>query len=227
MRAASSSSAGFPSDAPVERDGRIDAESDPSVGVYRASLSLRVPADELGWVGIGQVVFDVVGRDDLERDRELLEDRPSLRRGRRQSQPVLRATHRSSLGHFRAHATVAVSVVRVIRGVVGCIQLHEALDLEPGRARRTSIHSPWPKWNSGRPRAPTRRRTSLAAAAAGLSVAVPGPHGTHRVASMLFVRKTSRPPGRRSLAASGIQRAGSHQRLAPYSGEGEVEARIG
>ena len=31
------------------------------------------------------------------------------------------------------------------------------------------------------------------------------------------VRKTSRPPGRSSRAASGIHRCGSHHRLAPYS----------
>ena len=32
-----------------------------------------------------------------------------------------------------------------------------------------------------------------------------------------FTRKISRPPGRRRRAASGIQRYGSHQMLAPYS----------
>jgi hypothetical protein len=35
--------------------------------------------------------------------------------------------------------------------------------------------------------------------------------------STLVVRKISRPPGRSKRAASGIQAAGSHHRLAPYS----------
>jgi hypothetical protein len=38
-----------------------------------------VAPDELGRLGVRRVVLDVSGRDDVERDRELLEDRPSLR----------------------------------------------------------------------------------------------------------------------------------------------------
>ena len=55
---------------------------------------------------IGRVVFDVVGSDHIERDRELLEDRASLRARRGEGQTVLRATHRSSDGHFLAQSAV-------------------------------------------------------------------------------------------------------------------------
>src|SRR4051794_18043930 len=49
------------------------------------------------------------------------------------------------------------------------------------------------------------------------SAATPGPSGKQSVMSTEFVRKTSRPPGRSSLAASGIHLAGSAQSDAPYS----------
>ena len=49
---------------------------------------------------------DVVRRDRVERDPELLEDRPALRARRGESQEGLRATHISSTGHFRAQSAV-------------------------------------------------------------------------------------------------------------------------
>ena len=53
--------------------------------------------------------------------------------------------------------------------------------------------------------------------AAASSSAYPSSSGTHRVTSTLLVRKTRRPPGRSSRAASATQRSGSHHTLAPYS----------
>jgi len=41
--------------------------------------------------------------------------------------------------------------------------------------------------------------------------------GAQRIAIAELTRNTSRPPGRSSRAASGIQAYGSHQMLAPYS----------
>ena len=49
------------------------------------------------------------------------------------------------------------------------------------------------------------------------SSATPLSAGTHSAESKLLVRKTSRPPGRSSLSASGTQRCGSHQAAAPCS----------
>ncbi len=74
-----------------------------------ARLPLRVPANQLGGVGVGRIVFDVVGSDDIERNGELLEDRASLRRRRREGQAGLRAAHISSAGHFRAQSAVTNS----------------------------------------------------------------------------------------------------------------------
>jgi hypothetical protein len=41
--------------------------------------------------------------------------------------------------------------------------------------------------------------------------------GTHNAIKKEFTRKTNRPPGRRSRAASGTQRCGSAHTQAPYS----------
>ena len=79
------------------------------VRVNRARLSLRVRAHELGRLEIGEIVLDVGRRHHLERNPQLLEDRPPLRAGGGEDQPVLRATHRSSAGHLLAHSGVAVS----------------------------------------------------------------------------------------------------------------------
>jgi hypothetical protein len=94
----------LPVDPAVEDDRRVDAECDPPVEMDRARLALRVSEDELRRIGVTRVVLDVLRRDDLERDSELLEDRAPLRRGRGERQRVLRATQISSIGQFRAQA---------------------------------------------------------------------------------------------------------------------------
>ena len=48
--------------------------------------------------------------------------------------------------------------------------------------------------------------------------------GAHRIEIVLLRRNQSRPPGRSRRCASGSQRCGSHQMLAPYSETREVEA---
>src|SRR5262249_39841036 len=58
-----------------------------------------------------------------------------------------------------------------------------------------------------RPKAGRRSRSPVA----------PFSAGTHRAKRTEFTRKISSPPGRRTRAASGIQRSGSAQRQAPYS----------
>ena len=97
---------GLPVETSVEENRRIHAERDPSIRVNRARLPLRMPANELDRVGIWRVVLDIVGREDLERDAQLLEDRASLRDRRRERQLRLRATQRSSDGHFLAQSAV-------------------------------------------------------------------------------------------------------------------------
>ena len=95
-------------DAIVEDHRRVDAERDEPLAVRRSCLPLRMPEDELHRVGIRWVVLDVVRRDNLERDRELLEDRAALRRGGREDEPLrhegFAATQISSAGHFRAQS---------------------------------------------------------------------------------------------------------------------------
>src|SRR2546423_3566357 len=83
-------------------------------------------------------------------------------------------------------------------------------------SRRILIHSQWPGWNC----IPPRGVASRCAWRCGWSSSWPaGPSspGEHTVTRMLVVWKTSFPPGRSSLAASGTQRAGSHHKLAPHS----------
>ena len=85
-------------------DDRVDAEHRPPGPVDRPRLAGGV----LERVAVGRL--DEVGRDDLERDRELLEDRPALRRRRgedeRAAHARLRAAQISSEGHFFAHSAV-------------------------------------------------------------------------------------------------------------------------
>ena len=100
---------GLPVETSVEENRRVDAERDPSIRVNRARLPLRVPANELDRVGVWRVVLDVVGREDLERDAQLLEDRASLQATSTRASARLRATHRSSVGHFRAQSAVTAA----------------------------------------------------------------------------------------------------------------------
>ena len=92
--------------AAVQEDGRVHAQRDAAVGVDRARLPVGVAAHELDRVRVRGVVLDVVRRDDLERDRELLEDRLPLGRGRGERQPGFRAAQISSTGHFLAQSAV-------------------------------------------------------------------------------------------------------------------------
>ena len=98
---------GLPVDPSSEVHRRVHAERR-AAAVDGARLAARVVADERDGIGVGRVVLGVLGRDDLERDPELLENRPALRRRRREDErrhgPGLRATQISSAGHFRAHS---------------------------------------------------------------------------------------------------------------------------
>ncbi len=100
---------GLAVDPPVESNRRVDAERHATSRMNRVRLSLRMHAHELGRLEIGEIALDVRRRHHLERDPQLLEDRPPLRAGGGEDQPVLRATHRSSAGHLLAHSGVAVS----------------------------------------------------------------------------------------------------------------------
>ncbi len=93
--------------ATVEMDGRVDSDGDGAFGMDGAGLALGMGANELDGVGIGRVVLLVRGRDDVERDAELLENRPSLGRcrGEDEPHPGFFATQISSLGHFFDHST--------------------------------------------------------------------------------------------------------------------------
>jgi len=63
-------------DAAVEGDERVHAED--RGAVHGGRLPLRVLARHLGRIALGQLLD--VGDDDVERDAELIEDRPALRR---------------------------------------------------------------------------------------------------------------------------------------------------
>ena len=153
---------------------------------------------------------------------ELFEDRPPLRR--RRGEEEWRRGRRAHaltgdpdlLGRPPAAPTPAAEVVVRVRSRRGRLELDQPLDVEPF-ARRRPIHSPCrggtrrrrvrpvepvhpelrPEQLVGRPAAPRRACRAI---------------DERRVA-----RKTRRPPGRRSRAASGIQRYGSAQMDAPYS----------
>ena len=85
-------------------DDRVDAEHRPPRPVDRPGLAGGV----LERVAVGRLLE--TGCDDLEREVELLEDRPALRRRRgedeRRRHPRLRAAQISSQGHFLAHSAV-------------------------------------------------------------------------------------------------------------------------
>ena len=92
----------------VEQHLGVDAEHRPLAAVDRARLARRA----LERARAGHLVE--VGRDDLERDAELRQDRAPLRRRRREDErrcrcsahAILRATQISSHGHCRAHSAV-------------------------------------------------------------------------------------------------------------------------
>ena len=96
-------------DPPVELNGGIDPEGDGTFPVDGARLSLGVGADELDRIGVGRIVLLVDRLDDLERDPQLLQNRPPLRRGRCEDERAAHsgffATQISSAGHFFAQAT--------------------------------------------------------------------------------------------------------------------------
>ena len=93
-------------DTAIEVHRRVDAERHPAGPVDGAGLPRCVLPDEGDGVCVGRVVLHVRRRLGLERDLQLLEDRPPLRRGRREHEPhaCLTATQISSAGHLRAHS---------------------------------------------------------------------------------------------------------------------------
>jgi hypothetical protein len=108
-------------DAAAENDRRVDTEHQTSVSLAddRLGLAARVPAHELGRIGLGRIVLLVARRNDVEGNAQLRQDRPPLRRRRREKQRrrrrrthrggALRATQISSLGHCFAHAASTAS----------------------------------------------------------------------------------------------------------------------
>ena len=101
-------------EAPAEHDGRVDTEHRPAVRLVRdgARLPERVGANELLRVGLGRIVLLVARRDGVERNAELVQDRPPLRRGRREQERRRRrnaprlAGDPDLLGGPLAHSTV-------------------------------------------------------------------------------------------------------------------------
>jgi hypothetical protein len=93
-------------DPAVEEHGRVHAERQPAGRVDGARLPFSMPEDELRGVGVGRIVLDVRGRDDVEGDAQLLEDRAALRARRCERQDGLRAVQISSTGQLRAQSAV-------------------------------------------------------------------------------------------------------------------------
>ena len=153
----------------------------------------------------------VVGRDDVERDPQLLEDRPPLRRRRREDQ-------RRASGGARARSLRSATSSPTPRssGSTRGRPRRPAANSSTSRstskpfARRTSIQSPWPSWNSISSGALHSMRCSPRCGRWSVSTGPPSavPQST---ASVELRRKTSCPPGRSSRAASGIHFA----RIAP------------
>ncbi len=143
-----------------------------------------------------------------------------------QAQARLRATQISSDGHRRAHSSGAMSVDCPESPASGACSSSRSSTSKP-LPRSIRIMSPWARWNStarsfsghskrpipnwGRCSAPSPARVSR----------------MQRTTSTEFVRKISSPPGRRSRAASGIQRSGSHHSEAPYSETARSKRRVG
>ena len=105
--------AGLAEGPPVDDDRRVDTEHGALVTQPdRVRLAARVLAHELHRIGIRRVALLVARSDDGERQPELLENRPPLRRdgcendrrSRRNAHPRLRAFQISSAGHLRAHS---------------------------------------------------------------------------------------------------------------------------
>ena len=109
---------GLAVDAAAENNLCVDSEDGPLIrdSGDRPSLSLRVPLDLCDGISARQVLF-VLGDDHLERNSELLQDRPPLRRPRgqqerrrrRRAHARLRARQMSSAGHLRAHSAATKS----------------------------------------------------------------------------------------------------------------------
>ena len=143
-------------DLAAERDRGVDAEHRPVARLRRdrARLPARVLAHELDGVGFGRVVLDVVGRDDVEGDPELLEDRAPLRARRREQQRLRR---RASSPLPRPPDLLGRPLPGPVGGdevVVRVLAPRPAPGARRGRAprspfsRRSRIQSPWPRWNS-------------------------------------------------------------------------------
>ena len=88
----------------------------PSAPATERAFPARVLADERDGVGVLAIVLLVLRRDRVERDAELLEDRPPLRRGRCERAFAggalvarSRAFQISSDGQQRAHSAVTKS----------------------------------------------------------------------------------------------------------------------
>ena len=198
----------------VDRPSSTTVVSTPSVSRPSrvrpsAPCPLRAP-DELDGVGIRRVVLGVVGRDDLEGDRELLEDRPPLRRRRGEGRRRLRATQISSAG-------------QLARPFDGQDRSRRASSRPPAAAARSGARSRSPAL-AGRGSSRRRSRWNSIPSSGGQSKRCRPKYGrwsasvtspASRVAEVSegrAVRKTRRPTGRRSRAASGIQRYGSPRR---------------
>ena len=129
---------------------------------------------------------------------------------------VRRATQSSSAGQRLAHSRRHDLVERVVAAVGRRVDLVQRLDDEPRTAqqadpvavRRVELDpAPGPLHPVG----------LVVAAEQPLLRRRPRRPGTHSADRWLLVRKTRRPPGRSSRAASGSQRSGSHQAAAPCS----------
>src|SRR5262245_42491554 len=206
---------GLAEDAAFEDDRRIDAE-DESLRRHGARLAAGVLVDEHGRVRAGRIALLVAGPGDRERDAELLEDRPPLRGGGGQRQPLRRATQISSEGQLRAHSGSGSSGNRVGSAPAGACTSTSLSTVKPV-SQRSRIQSPCARWNSTESSLSGHSRRFMPKS--GRSSSLPGgpSSGMQRIDTIPFVRKTSRPPGRRSRAASGIHRNGSNHKQAPYS----------
>ena len=229
-------SPGLPYMAPLSTTAVSTPSTVPSLRLTadRARLAGRVPPNGLLRRQAGRVVLLVGGRDDVELDAKLLEDRPPLRRRRGEK----RAAGPRQATCFRDHPDLlrrpAARPVERDQSRLARIAVLRRLELEQSRSTskpfRCSrrIHSPCGRWNSTAvvvgPLDPSH--AELVAQRAGRRPA-PSSGVAERRRACEFVRKIERPPGRSSRAASGIQRSGSHQRRRAVLGEREVEGRVG
>ena len=181
--------------------------STPSTGRLAAGDRARLPAlPRTVSTGSTAWLLLVLGRDDVERNAELLEDRPPLRRARREHERRSRRDAHAALAGLpdllgrplpRPLGETSRSSSVILRAF-GALNLAQRLDLEPVLAQAARIHSPCAELELdalARPATPSVRGIPNCGRTSGPR---PVPRRGRTAANSVELRRnTSSPPGRR------------------------------